>query len=364
MFTLHGWDPNVKRLEDWITRRLMETYPLFAGKHGKAAAAKLASTNRIAVILDGLDEMSDELQPVALQALSTQAAFRLVLLGRTTEMAAAAEQALLAGAVTVELQEITPSVAADYLTRVQLDPPPSGWHELTIRLRAMPDSPLAKALSTPLSLTFVRDTYHKGDSVRDLLRFCDAGGPDISSEEIEDHLLDRVLPAAYAPQPGQTPCKYELEKAQHSLALIAVRMNDEGTRDLAWWQISDVATTYHQHHSTLPIDMGCGRNRYWVYRRTGGLANGLGFGIVFGLLGAILAALLATAATNQPLQMVSPRRSEIFNRKFIMNGLMTAVSSGLIFGLIIAFVPPAEGPNGPWGLDCAPDVKSAPELGQ
>ena len=287
MFTLHGWDPNVKRLEDWITRRLMETYPLFAGKHGKAAAAKLASTNRIAVILDGLDEMSDELQPVALQALSTQAAFRLVLLGRTTEMAAAAEQALLAGAVTVELQEITPSVAADYLTRVQLDPPPSGWHELTIRLRAMPDSPLAKALSTPLSLTLVRDTYHKGDSVRDLLRFCDAGGPDISSEEIEDHLLDRVLPAAYAPQPGQTPCKYELEKAQHSLALIAVRMNDEGTRDLAWWQIPmwlPRTTSTIAHCLLIWVVAGIATG---FIGGLGGLANGLGFGIVFGLLGAI-----------------------------------------------------------------------------
>ena len=58
--------------------------------------------------------------------------------------------------------------AAGYLTRVQLDPPPRGWHELTGRLRRT-RQPLAQALSSPLMLTLVRDTYRAGDDVREFL---------------------------------------------------------------------------------------------------------------------------------------------------------------------------------------------------
>ena len=118
-------------------------------------------------------------------------------------MAAAAKHGFLEGAVALELQDVDPPAAADYLTRVQLDPAPRGWRELIGRLRQAPDSPIAKALSSPLALTLVRDTYRSGDDVRELLNFCDGAGDGVAREDIEDHLLDRVLPAAYAPRPGE-----------------------------------------------------------------------------------------------------------------------------------------------------------------
>ena len=89
-------------------------------------AAELVKAAKIAVILDGLDEIAEELRPAALRALSQQADFRVVVLGRSDEMAAAAQQGFLQGAVALELQDVDPAAAADYLTRVQLDPPPPG----------------------------------------------------------------------------------------------------------------------------------------------------------------------------------------------------------------------------------------------
>ena len=170
IFTMHGWDPNTQRVEDWIAARLRETYPLFAGKRGAADAAELVRAgDTVAVILDGLDEIPDDLQPVALQALSEHAVFRVVVLARSAEMAAAAQHAFLAGAIALELHDIEPEAAVDYLTSVQLDPAPAGWGQLTGRLHTVPDSPIAKALSSPLTLTLVRDTYRRGDSVRELL---------------------------------------------------------------------------------------------------------------------------------------------------------------------------------------------------
>ena len=129
MFTLHGWDPSTQRVADWLAAQLQETYPLFVGKGGKAQAAELVKAGRIAVFLDGLDEIAEDLRPVALQALSQQAVVRLVVLARSFEMMAAAQQGFLEGAAALELRSVDARAAADYLTRVQLDPPPRGWEK-------------------------------------------------------------------------------------------------------------------------------------------------------------------------------------------------------------------------------------------
>src|SRR5713226_1098275 len=65
---------------------------------------------------------------------------------------AASKRGVLEGAAAIELRAIDPSTAADYLCRVQLDPPPQGWHDLIDRIREQ-SGPLAHALDNPLTLT-------------------------------------------------------------------------------------------------------------------------------------------------------------------------------------------------------------------
>jgi hypothetical protein len=60
------------------------------GRGGAVTAAGLLAAGKVAVILDGLDEIPGQLRPVALRALSQQATFRVVVLTRSAEMAAAA----------------------------------------------------------------------------------------------------------------------------------------------------------------------------------------------------------------------------------------------------------------------------------
>jgi hypothetical protein len=153
MFTLHGWDPATQPVRDWLVTQLGQTYPQFAGGAGAVRAALLLAVGKIAVILDGLDEIPEELRPVALRGLSQQATFRLVILTRLEEMAAAATESHLEGAAAVELRDVDAMTAAKYLTDVQLDPPPPGWNTLTERLRQAPNTPIAQALNTPLTLT-------------------------------------------------------------------------------------------------------------------------------------------------------------------------------------------------------------------
>jgi hypothetical protein len=326
MFTLHGWDPGGQRLEGWLAERLQQTYPLFAGKSGLAKAAALVADSRIAVILDGLDEIPEELRPVALQAISKQAEFRVVLLSRTEEMLAAAQTQFLQGAVALELQDVEPVVAADYLERFQLDPLPRGWRELADRLRQAPDSPIAMALSSPLSLTLVRDTYDRaGDDVGDLLAFCDAAGGSTSREDIEDHLLDRVLPAAYVRQPGEPRLKYQLPAARHALIRIAVRMNQDRTRDLAWWQIPAWA-------SPVP--------RQVVFMLLFGLVFGLGFGVPLGLwagvtFGLVLGIMFGSRlgrGGGSPTRLAPQSLGKLFSRSVLEVGLRLGLVVGLVFG--------------------------------
>ncbi|MGQ0776749.1 MAG: hypothetical protein ACT4NY_20395 [Pseudonocardiales bacterium] len=73
-----------------------------------------------------------------------------------------------------------------------------------------------------MTLTLLRDTYQPGDDVSDLLdptRYR-------TTNAVERHIIARVLPAAYT-----------LTQAHQTLTFLAHQMNQDQTRDLAWWHI-------------------------------------------------------------------------------------------------------------------------------
>ncbi len=287
---------------------------------------------RIAVLLDGLDEIPEDLRPTVLRALSQQATFRLVLLTRSAEMAGAAARATLQGAAAIELQDIGPGAAVSYLTRTQLDPPPHGWQELTRRLRREPGGPLAQALNNPLMLTLVRDTYRATDDVAELLGLRDAAGQPASSEDIAGHLLDRVLPAAYTPQPGQPPPRYDLPTAERALRRIATRMNNDGTRDLHWWRVPAWA---HAAPRVIATWLGAGL--------VGGLVTGLArlalpearswnallpFALEYGTVAAIVAGIALGRGDKIPKRRAPVRWRQLFRRRPLAVGLLTGIVAG------------------------------------
>lgn len=238
LLTAHGWDPTTCSVRDWLAARLAASYPLFQHRGGQAEAAAMVAAGAVALILDGLDEMDVALRPAALQALS-DAPFRVVVLTRSAEMIQAASNAWLVGAVAVQLHEVTGPQAADYLQRARVGPPPAGWTQLLSHLRERPNSALTRGLSTPLALTLIRDTYRPDDDVSELLdveRFSTAA-------DVEQYLIARVLPYAYAPRPGRPAPRYSLIQAKEALAFLARQMTQDKTRDLAWWHIPQWAPT-------------------------------------------------------------------------------------------------------------------------
>lgn len=238
LFTVHGWDPSTCAVDDWLADQLTLTYPMFQHRGGQAEATTLVTTGSIALILDGLDEMDQAMRPAALQALS-DAPFRLVVLTRTQEMVQATATQWLAGAVALNLQEVTGPEAADYLEQSRVEPPPFGWSRLLTHLREPSNTVLAHGLSTPLTLTLVRDTYRASDDINELLDPIICG----TAEDLERHLLARVLQVAYATRPGRSKPRYSLRHATYVLTFLARQMNHNHTRDLAWWNIPRWAPT-------------------------------------------------------------------------------------------------------------------------
>ncbi len=87
LFTLLSWNSHVEPVRDWLTGQLRQNYVgVFTGRAGGERIANLLDRGQIAVILDGLDEIDDELRPVVVAALDEQATtFRLVVLSRNAE---------------------------------------------------------------------------------------------------------------------------------------------------------------------------------------------------------------------------------------------------------------------------------------
>jgi hypothetical protein len=144
-------------------------------------------------------------------------------------------------------------------------------------VRTNPASPVSQALTTPLMLSLVRDTFPDPTEVGTVLLV----GRNPSRGQVEDALLDRVLPAAYAPRPGQPRPPCTLGQAQRWLGYLAARMTQDGTGDLAWWEM------HRWQPMAFRIITGI-----LVVGAVVGLVSGLAAGLATGLAAGILSGLL------------------------------------------------------------------------
>ncbi|MGW6684263.1 hypothetical protein ACWGBO_30950 [[Kitasatospora] papulosa] len=234
LLSLDGWDPAKESAVEWAADRLSHKYTLFRGRKGRELGCDLLEAGRIALFLDGLDEVTGRLRAAMVSALESVPC-RLVLLSRGREAHLTSKKARLSGALAVELPEVAPQEAAAYLLRACPEPPPPAWRVLARRLLDEPGSVVAQALSRPLWITLVHDVYGDDDPVDELLDTARFPRP----LDIENHLLDHVVTAAYTPRPAyphRRP-RHSPQTAERTLRHLAARLNEEGTRELRWWHI-------------------------------------------------------------------------------------------------------------------------------
>lgn len=229
VFTLADWDPSTS-FGDWLAGKLCEL-SMFSGSQGAVRARQLIEDRRIAVFLDGLDEIPADMQPQVLRSLSSQCTLRLVLLTRTEEMVQAAQHNPLIGAVALELLPLRPNDVAHYLLSPLTAPPPQAWVRLAAALTRT--SVIAAALNRPLTVSLVRDAYTPDAPVDELLDTQKFARP----QDITDHLVDHAVAAAYTARPGQPPPRWNSSTARRTLAFVAKKLDSHNSRELAWWTI-------------------------------------------------------------------------------------------------------------------------------
>ncbi|ANP52086.1 hypothetical protein AVL59_23205 [Streptomyces griseochromogenes] len=233
VFPLSGWQPERQRLRDWMTAHLRATYP------GAPWTSKLLAAGLVLPVLEGLDEMPESAWGAALRRLNAELdpGEPVLLTCRTAAYTKAVESGnVLTSAAVVELRPLTFEAASAYLTRTAR--PVRGadgqrttlWDPVLAHLRAHPHTPvsqgLRQALGTPLMVAMARAVYGEtGKDPAELLedRFADP-------VELERHLLEAYVPAAFADSP-------HAEQAQRWLAYLAGHLQHQTTRQLAWWQL-------------------------------------------------------------------------------------------------------------------------------
>ena len=223
--TLGGWDPVTTSLHQWAVGTMNRDHPaLLAADFGPDAAGELLRGGRVALFLDGLDEMPGGLRARALTRVGEEApGLRVVVSSRPEEYRGAVQSGGLSNTAVIELRPVRPNAAAAYLQHGQVGAVRRQWEQVGAYLKHNPDSVAARALDNPLTLSLARDSY----TTRDPTALIDPGRFPTETA-LREHLIDQLLVTAY-------PDEQQRAHVIRWLTWIARQMGP--SRDLAWWEI-------------------------------------------------------------------------------------------------------------------------------
>lgn len=339
--TLGRWDPAATSLREWAASRMNLDHPaLRAPDYGPGAADELLRSGRVALFLDGLDEMPEATRPQALRRISEEAGrLRVVLTSRPDEYAWAAQFLRLWDNIAViELRPVGPAEAADYLLQGQPGPRHGPWERVAAYLTAHPGSSAARTLDNPLALSLAREAY----ASRDPAELTDpAVFP--TEAELRGYLIDQVLVTAY---PG------ERQRAHVVRWLAWTAWHLGPIRDLAWWEIPAWIPRWQLRLARvlviavvvglingIGLDIVSALTTGFAGNLAIGLAAGLAHGMATGLiLGLVFGIWLGRPGRARPRALIprwpgSAGLRRVFNDGFTLGiGLLSAWTFGIIVG--------------------------------
>ncbi|MGW6455745.1 NACHT domain-containing protein [Streptomyces sp. NPDC055078] len=244
LLTLESWDAEQVAFRDWLIDRLTEDHPGLPRVDGAHPARRLVRDNRVLALLDGLDELPAHRRGAVVRALN--AAPRdtgYILACRAAEYRASADR--LTGASDIEALPVGPRDAAAHLLRTADPRRHDQWGPVVDELAEHPEGPLAQALATPLMLWLVRRAHRPEHADPALLT---DHGRFRTRADIEAHLLDAIVPAAFAPGAHDTerlhaPGRWHPGRARGWLAFLARELERRETTEFAWWRLQRTTVT-------------------------------------------------------------------------------------------------------------------------
>ncbi|HZM82753.1 MAG TPA: NACHT domain-containing protein [Candidatus Limnocylindrales bacterium] len=237
---LASWNPAID-LNEWLAQQLIENYSLTSDQRRspQAIARGLVENGLVLAVLDGLDEIHEDLWSSAIKRLnlSLDEAQPVILTCRTDDYRATVRGGtVVAKSYALELQPLDSDTARRYLTEAS----PGGdasvaWAEVFGRVRAEPAGPLAETMRSPLMVSMAREIYcDSPHDPRDLL-----DGRFDSQDALELHLLSKLVPATYQQERTIRPAlaRWPDRRPEAWLRYLAVRGSGPGNPNVAWWQV-------------------------------------------------------------------------------------------------------------------------------
>lgn len=216
------WNPE-ESLDHWLAIRLAEMYPVLR-------TAKRVPLKDLVLILDGLDEMSEERRANALRRINQDLPHTAPLLltcrseeyrGELADQRSGPLGMPIAGALVIELRAPSVHDVTEYLVNATPQRYEAKWAPVAACLHRDPRGPLAVTLATPLMAFLARVAY--SETHADPSALLD------ENLHVEEHLLDQLVPARYGPR---------AKEVTRQLRRLARLMRRLSTPDLVWWQLS------------------------------------------------------------------------------------------------------------------------------
>jgi hypothetical protein len=321
-----SWDPATHTFAAWVADWLATNYsflsPQAPGPTRRTLAEALWDEGRLAIVLDGLDELPPALARTAVRRLSAelQPTQYLLVSSRPAEYADAVSEGRLEGAVAVTLDPQDPAVVLGYL-RGRSHGQASRWDDVAAAMTRA--EPISEVLQTPLMVTLADDLYNRraGQSG-------DRGPAELLAlgrSSIEDQLLDDFVELRY-----RDASRWPLRDVRHWLGGLAEASRKRAdSTNLAWWD--------------LPMPEFSDRSRR--------LGRYLVTPLIVLIWTAISAAVMYSLLLNDPNRGVT-NAIRISLAAAVMYAALQYLSRSYEAALLAALLPVSAGPRSGW---CAPD---------
>jgi hypothetical protein len=285
-----SWNPAAQDLRGWLDAQLLIDHPALAkpppaGRTEPTQAAALLASELILPVLDGLDEIPEQVRGSAISQVNDalRPGEQMVITCRTQQYWEAIRpqgglEVTLRAAAGVQLRLLDAEAVRGYLCDDAAGPAMRArWDPVLAALAT--GTPVAQALTTPLMVGLARSIYNlRTDeytgTLPDPAELCALA----DEAAIKSHLLDAFIPAAYRTNAAGG---WAAQQAETWLVFLARHLEYRiRSPDLAWWELRQ-ATPY-------ALEDVAAIKRIRPSRGLRFAPKGLVFGILFGLVGGLV----------------------------------------------------------------------------
>jgi signal peptidase I len=259
VFNLSSWANPKQKIQNWLVRELSTKYQV-----SRALGKAWIREQQILLLLDGLDEVREDLRGFCIQAINRFyrefGQTEIVVCSRLKDYENLQERFHFQEAII--LQPLTQEQVNDYLNR-------AGEKLAGVRIAWQIDPVMQELAQTPLMLSVMALVY-EGVPAQEL--------PQMSLDEWQNHLWDKYIDRMFERRRGDQ--RYSKEQTIAWLSFLAEKMAQESQK---LFLIEDIQSTWLRS-----------RTQRWIYRLGVGLTSGLIIEVVFGLtIGLIVGSLSA-----------------------------------------------------------------------